>query len=50
MLFKESGISLTLSSYGVSPAEEDILSALNQEDFGEFTPEEMCRMVEECYK
>lgn len=39
-----------LSSYGACPDKEYILSALNQEDFGEFTPEEMCRMVEECYK
>lgn len=50
MLFKESGVSTTLSSYGACPTKEYILSALSQEDFGEFTQEEMCRMVEECYK
>ena len=49
-LMRESGVPLSLAEYGECPSDEYILQSLEPEDLGEFTPEEMCRMVQECYK
>lgn len=49
-LMRESGVPLSLAGYGECPSDEYILQSLEPEDLGEFTPEEMCRMVQECYK
>lgn len=48
-MMQENGIPVSLSSHGPCPTKEYILGALNEEDFGEFTPDEMYRMVAECY-
>ncbi len=49
-LMRESGVPLSLAGYGKCPSDEYILQSLEPEDLGEFTPEEMCRMVQECYR
>lgn len=42
-------ISVSLSAYGSCPTKEYIAGALNPEDFGEFTQDEMYEMVAKCY-
>ena len=49
VVMKKSDIQPTLSAYGTCPSKEYILRALDPEDFGEFTQDEMCQMVEACY-
>lgn len=49
-LLEESGLPLTLSAYGGCPTQEYIRQSLNPEDFGQFSLEEMYRMVERCYR
>lgn len=49
-LMREGGVPLSLAGYGECPSDEYILQSLEPEDLGEFTPEEMCRMIKECYK
>lgn len=46
---KRGGVSLSLSAYGECPSLDEIKGALAPEDFGEFTPEEMRRMIAACY-
>lgn len=49
-LIEKSGISLTLSYYGLCPTKEYVINSLNKEDFGEFTTDEMYHMIAKCYK
>ncbi len=49
-LMKRGGVPLSLSAYEECPAPESIIRALAPEDFGEFTHEEMVRMVSACYQ
>lgn len=48
-IMEEGEISLSLSDYGMCPAKEYIVGALNPEDFGEFTQDEMYEMIAKCY-
>lgn len=48
-IMKKSYIPLSLSSYGNYPSKDYILSALDSEDFGEFTADEMFDMIKDCY-
>lgn len=43
------GIPLSLAQYGQCPTKEFIMGALAKEDFGEFSHDEMCCMIEGCY-
>lgn len=49
-LMEQGGVSMSLSSYGPCPSPDYANSALAPEDFGEFTPEEMHRMIAACYE
>lgn len=48
-LMQKGGIPLSLAQYGECPTKEFIMGALAKEDFGEFSHDEMCRMIEGCY-
>lgn len=49
-LMEQSQVPLTLSQYGKCPTDEFILQSLEPEDLGEFTPEEMCQMIQGMYQ
>ena len=49
-LMRAGGVSLSLSVYGGSPSLKYISHVLAPEDFGEFSPEEMHRMIAACYE
>ena len=49
-LMRAGGVSLSLSVYGESPSLKYISHVLAPEDFGEFSPEEMHRMIAACYE
>lgn len=49
-LMEQSQVPLTLSQYGKCPSDEFILQSLEPEDLGEFTPEEMCQMIQGMYQ
>lgn len=49
-LIKRSGLSLSLSSHGKCPSIEEVVKSLDEEDFGEFTHEEMYNIIADCYK
>lgn len=48
-LLKESGVPLSLTSYGSFPTKEYVIQSLAPEDFGEFTQDEMYQMIAGCY-
>lgn len=48
-MMKNSGVTDNLSEYGECPSKEYIVRELSQEDFGEFTVDEMHEMVAACY-
>lgn len=48
-LMEESGVPLSLAAYGRCPAREYVLKSLAEEDYGEFTQDEMYQMVAGCY-
>ncbi|MDE6760681.1 MAG: iron-containing alcohol dehydrogenase [Lachnospiraceae bacterium] len=48
-LMEEGEIPVSLSAYGSCPTKEYIAGALNPEDFGEFTQDEMYEMIAKCY-
>lgn len=48
-LMQKSGIPLTLSAYGKCPSREYVKNNLAEEDFGEFSFDEMYAMIEACY-
>ncbi|MCI8809387.1 MAG: iron-containing alcohol dehydrogenase [Oscillibacter sp.] len=50
MIMQAGGIPLSLSVHGACPSLEYVSSALAPEDFGEFTLEEMHRMISACYQ
>ena len=49
-LLEQGGVPLSLSDRGGCPAADYVSRSLAPEDFGEFTPEEMHRMVAACYR
>lgn len=49
-LMKECGVPMSLAGYGECPTKEYILQSLEPEDLGEFTPDEMCDMIQKSYE
>lgn len=49
-LMEQGGVSLSLSEYGSCPTAEYVSRSLAPEDFGEFPPKEMYRMIAACYQ
>lgn len=48
-IMEDSGVTMSLSSYGECPTMEYVLNSLEKDDFGEFTPDEMYQMIKACY-
>lgn len=48
-IMEDSGVTMSLSSYGECPTMEYVLNSLEKDDFGEFTPDEMYQMIKFCY-
>ena len=48
-IMEESGVPLSLAAYGRCPAREYVFRSLAEEDYGEFTQDEMYQMIAGCY-
>lgn len=49
-LMEQCGIGLSLSEYGPCPTKEYVVKKLDEDDFGEFSEDEMYHMIAACYQ